>query len=159
MSGDDIFHVARKMIYWMIAGVVIAVVVLAFTFMIGGYRNKLTQIPPELRAELLALRFTNNAECFAVHDENTGAVMTNTIDLSRFNQEIMDKCYRTEEEKGLKTFNFRLRLKNEGQEVITNNYFHKDDFTLTKEVLVKKEGQGKGKFVQDQLVVYVQEKI
>ncbi len=155
MAGDDIFHVARKTIYWMIAGVVIAVVVLAFAFMIGGYRNKLTQIPPELRAELIALRFTNIPECFAVVNENTRTVMTNSIDLAKFKKETMDACYRPEQEKGIKTFNFRLQLKKEGKEVITNNYFHKDDFTLTKEVLVKKEG----KFVPDQLVIYVQEKI
>lgn len=155
MTSDDIFHVARKTIYWMIAGVVIAAVVLAFLFMISGYRNKLTQVPPELRAELIALRFTNIPECFAVIDENTGVVMTDSIDLSKFIRETMNQCYKTEQEKGIKTFNFRLLLKKEGKEVITNNYFHKDDFTITKEVLVKKEGR----LVPDQLVIYVQVKI
>lgn len=155
MTGDDIFHVARKTIYWMIAGVVIAAVVLTFMFMISGYRNKLTQVPPELRAELIALRFTNIPECFAVVDENTGTVMTDSIDLNKFTKETMDKCYKTEQEKGIKTFNFRLLLKNEGKEVITNNYFHKDDFTITKEVLVKKEEE----LVPDQLIIYVQVKI
>ncbi len=155
MTGDDIFHVARKTIYWMIAGVVIAAVVLAFMFMISGYRNKLTQVPPELRAELIALRFTNIPECFAVEDKNTDVVMTDSLDLSKFTKETMDKCYKTEQEKGIKAFNFRLQLKKENKEVITNNYFHKDDFTITKEVLVKKEG----KLAPDQLIIYVQVKI
>ncbi len=157
---DDIFDVARKNIYWLIAGFIIVIVILAFVFTIAGYRNKLTKIPPELRAELISLRFASIPDCFAVSDENTGAVLTDTVDLTKFTKEAIDKCYRTEQEKGFKTFNFRLQLKEAGKEVMTNNYFHQDDFTLRKAVRVwDKKKPEKERWKSDQLIIYVQEKI
>ncbi len=151
----QVFDVARKSIYWMLAGLIIAAVVLIFAFSIAGYRNKLTKIPPELSAELIALRFTTIPDCFAVED--SGVVLSGTIDQAKFTTETINHCYKTEPEKGFKTFNFRLKLESTGQELITNNYFHqdRDDLTITKEVLVKTE-QGLQK---DHVTIYVQEKI
>ena len=149
------FDVARKTIYWILASILISVVVLAFAFGIAGYREKITRTPPELPAALIALRFTNIEECFAVIDSNTKAVITGTVDLQKFNEDTLLKCYATEQEQGFRTFNFRLKLVNSDKEIITNNYFNRDNpkLTLMKEVLVKKD-QG---WLKDQLIVYVQE--
>lgn len=157
MNRQAQFDVARKTIYWMIAGFIIAMVVLAFAVTLGNYRSRLTEVPPKIRAELIALRFTNNPDCFAFVDEKTGVVSPGTIDPEKFTREQLDRCYRTEQEKGFKIFNFRLTLESTGEELLTNNYFHqdRDDLTIFKEVLVVKDQR----FVKDRLIIYVQEKI
>lgn len=150
------FEVARKTIYWMIAGVVISMLVLAFALILGNYIGKLTSVPKELQAEFISLRFANSPECFAYQDNLTKQVFPGIVDLNKFSDERMGQCYTTDKEKGIKQFNFRLKLAKEGKEVRTNNYYHKDDFTIYKEVLVRDE---KGEIAKDQLIIYVQEKI
>ncbi len=149
------FDVARKTIYWMIAGIVITLVVIAFAFTLGSYRNKLTQVAPELRAELLSLRIVHNPYCFVWIDK-FGVVHEGIIDLTKFTSAQMDLCYAPEKERGFQDFNFRLRLEQRGVEVMSNNYFHKDDFTLFKEVLVR---DSQGVVIKDRLIIYVEEKI
>lgn len=152
------FDLARKTIYWMIAGVIITAVVFSFAVVIAQYKNNLTKIPPELDAELIALRFTNLPECFAYLDSETNSLHPGVIDLAKFTNEQMLKCYRTDAQTGIKTLNFRMRLKGLNQEVATNNYFNQDDFTLFKEVLVKSSSESSD-LVPDLLIIYVQEKI
>ena len=74
----------------------------------------------------------------------------------------MDKCYRTEPEKGFKDFNFALELEGhtpvvDGQKKLlrTNNFFNKVDFTLYKQVLVRNGDR----FEPTRLVIHVQTKI
>ena len=153
---DEIFSPMRKTIYWMLAGVVITMVILGFAIMIGNYRNQLTHTPKEVVAEMIALRFANIPECFAYSDPVNGRVYPGVIDINKFTKEQMNKCYFTEEKEGYKDYNFGLSLQNQGKEVITNNYFNKDDFTIIKAVLVVTEN---GTWVDDTLYVYVQEKI
>lgn len=145
----------RKAIYWTIAMVVLTIFIFGAFFTLGIYQNKLTLTPTKLRSELIGLRFANTPECFAW--EENGIVTHGTIDLNKFTKDTMNQCYSTEEKKGFKTFNFRLRLESSGQELMTNNYFDdgKDDYTIFKEILLAKEG----KLSKDRLIIYVQEKI
>jgi hypothetical protein len=149
------FDVARKTIYWMIAGIIITVVIMAFAFTLAGYRGKLTYVPAELRAEFIALRFVQNPDCFAWRDE-FGVAHSGIIDMNKFTPERMNQCYLTESEKGYTEFNFRLVLEGSNKEIMSNNYSHKDDFTLYKEVLVR---LGDGKITKDRMLIYVEEKI
>lgn len=140
----------RKMIYWMIAGVVITMVIFAFAMIISSYKNKLTIVPPKLRVELISLRFVNAPDCFAYQDEITGRVYPGVIDLSKFNEGRMDRCYQS---KSTKNFNFQLVLDN--RTLNTDEWKHKTDFTLFKNILVK-EGE---ELKSTRLKIYVQEKI
>ncbi|HLC71267.1 MAG TPA: hypothetical protein VJI32_04615 [Candidatus Nanoarchaeia archaeon] len=149
------FDLARKTIGWMVLGFMTSIVVLYVAYSIASYQDKLTQIPGEVRAEFISLRFTNLPECFAVVDAHTTEVMAGTIDLDKFDLDTLNQCYKTEESQGFKTFNFRLQLVGVGKEIITNNYAHHDSFKLEKEVLVK---QGNS-FNKDLLIIHVQEKI
>ncbi len=157
MAELGVFDVARKNIYWMIAGIIIAMVVLTLGLTLGGYTSKLTKVPAKVQAEIIALRFTHLPDCFAleINGVHNGVQRAGTIELAKFTTERMNACYFTEEEKGFKTFNFRLQLKNAGKEVASNNYFHHDAFTLQKEVLVWDGGE----FIPDTLLIHVQEKI
>src|SRR3989344_3051875 len=150
------FDIARKTIYWMIAGVMITLIVLAFAFIFGGYKSKLTYVPGEIRAEYIALRFANNEECFAWQDVS-GIVHAGIIDISKFTDEqINTSCYFTNLNQGYEEFNFGVTLENEKKSIRTNNYYHKDDYTLFKEVLIRDEN---GLIKKDRLIIYVQEKI
>ncbi|MBI2662273.1 hypothetical protein HYX11_02330 [Candidatus Woesearchaeota archaeon] len=149
------FDVARKTIYWMIVGVMITLIVLAFAFIFGGYKSKLTYVPGEIRAEYITLRFVNNEECFAWQDAS-GIIHAGVIDISKFTDEQMNKCYFTNPKQGYEEFNFGLTLENEKKSIKTNNYYHKDDYTLFKEIVVRDD---KGLIKKDRLIIYVQENI
>ena len=152
MTDEGIFDVASAFMFWTIAIFMITVVILTFAFVMGGYQNKLTKVPSELQADLIALRFINIPECFAA--EQDSVVMAGVIDITKFTKERFQACYDTEPREGIKTFNFRLELK-QGKAILSDNYFHNDKFILQKEVLVLQGGKG----INDQLVIHVQEKI
>lgn len=147
------FDVARKTIYWMMAGVVITIVVISFALVMANYKSKITYVPPELRAELLVLRLVNNGECFAYEDGQR--TFPGVIDLDRFNNETLYHCYHTEQEKGYHDYNFGLMLINENKTLRTNNFFNKVDFVITKPVLVRKGAE----LSNDLLRIEVQVKI
>lgn len=163
MSEEDIFDVTRKQIYWSIAVFMVLVAALFLMFvLLPQYKGSLVEVPEELRAELISLRFVNTPECFMYQDPVTGRIFAGVIDLQKFTQERMDKCYRTEPEKGFKDFNFGLELEGYtpivgGQKklLISNNFFNKVDFTLYKQVLVRNGNQ----FEPTRLVIQVQTRI
>jgi hypothetical protein len=145
MGEVDIFDLTRKQMYWGIAAfmVVIAALILVFAIL-PRYQQSLVEVPQELRAELISLRFVNTPECFTYQDQVTGRIFAGVIDLQKFTQERMDQCYRTEPEKGFKDFNFALELEGytptlDGKKklLMSNNFFNKVDFTLYKQVLVR----------------------
>lgn len=158
---EGVFDFTRKTIFWTLAGVVITIVVFAFVLGISGYLNKLTYVPEKLRAEFISLRFANIPECFAYQDPDTGRVYPGVLDLSKFTNEQMDNCYKTEPEKGYKDYNFRLKLKKNGAEVHSNNYFGHagDDFTLFKTVALTNSSNSNSTLISDELLIYVLVKI
>lgn len=163
MAEDDIFDFTRKQFYWVIAAFITVIAVLILVFVLfPQYQRSLVEVPPELKAELISLRFVNTPECFTYQDPTTGRVFAGVIDLQKFSQQQLDKCYRTEPEKGFTDFNFALELEGytpivDGEKKLlrTNNFFNKVDFTLYKEVLVRN-----GNTIEPtRLIVSVQTKI
>ena len=163
MGEDDIFDLTRKQLYWGIAAfmVVVATLILVFV-LLPQYQNSLVKVPDQLRAELISLRFVNTPECFTYQDETTGRIFAGVIDLQKFTQQQMNKCYRTEPDKGFKDYNFALELEGytptlDGKKKLltSNNFFNKVDFTLYKQVLVR-NGE---RFEPTRLVIHVQTRI
>lgn len=163
MSEDDIFDLTRKQLYWGIAAfmVVVATLILMFV-LLPQYQNSLVEVPEELRAELISLRFVNTPECFTYQDPATGRIFAGVIDLQKFTQEWMDTCYRTEKDSGIKDFNFALELEGytpviDGNKklLMSNNYFNKVDFTMYKQVLVRNGDR----FEPTRLVIHVQTRV
>lgn len=153
------FDVARKTIYWMIAGFVITMIVLAVAMIFGSYRGKLTAIPDEIPAQLIALRFASLPECFTFIDPATvdartlRGIDTGFLDLEKFTAEQLSQCYHTQKKPGFKNYNFRLKLEKQGLEIISNDYFYNDDFyEFRKEILL----YDKGELRKDNLIIYVQ---
>ena len=137
--------------------------VFAFAIILSSYQQKVTQVPPQLRAEVISLRFVNTPECFTYQDPVTGRIFPGVIDVTKFTQARMDQCYRTQNEQGFKEFNFGLALEGytplnaQGQEqpLHTNNFFNQVDFTLYKPVLVRAGSE----ITTSRMIIYVQTKI
>ncbi|PIN73518.1 hypothetical protein COV20_04820 [Candidatus Woesearchaeota archaeon CG10_big_fil_rev_8_21_14_0_10_45_16] len=152
---DDVFDVAGKTIFWGIVIFVVSIIIIAFTIMISSYKDRITGVPGELKADLISQRFTNTADCFAYQDPVTKRTHAGVIDLSKFNDEQMAHCYKTPEEEGFRTFNFGLHLVDTGQETKTNNYFQVKTYRFTKEVMVWDGSEMK----KDVLEIFVQESL
>lgn len=115
----SIFDTARKSIFWMIAAFLIAIVTITFTSVLIRYDNNATFLPTEMKAESIAVRFTNIPECFAYQDPTTKRVYPNVIDSSKFTVEHLEQsCYHTS---GHNEINFKILLGN--QEIKTNNFY------------------------------------
>src|SRR3989344_8765728 len=163
MGEDDIFDLTRKQIYWGIAAFMVVVATLILTFvLLPQYQRSLVEVPLELRAELISLRFVNTPECFTYQDQATGRIFAGVIDLQKFTQAQLDTCYRTEKDSGIKDFNFALELEGytptvggEKKLLSSNNFFNKVDFTLYKQVLVRNGDR----FEPTRLVIHVQTRI
>ena len=147
------FEAIRKSIYWTIAGVVIAMVVIGFAILIAGYKNKLTEVPEELDATFIALRFTNSEDCFAYQDPISGRVIPGMIDANKLTHEQINLCYLTEEKEGHHIYNFGFKV---GDIFIHTNNFHQDtDFNINHDVLINRNGN----VTKDTLIVMVQKSI
>lgn len=160
MTEEGIFDVGRKIIYWIMAGFVLSILLLSLILIFSNYKSRLTSVPAEIKGGFIALRFINSPACFAYGDENPNEpnpirTYLSTIDLRKFTPQQMSKCYLTDKDKGYRNFNFKLTLRNFGNELKTNNYFNIPHFTLEFPVLV---WSGSG-FVLDQLLIEVQENL
>jgi hypothetical protein len=149
------YTVGRKFPFWLLFTFFVVGSFVLFAGATSMFKNRILTIPPNLHADLISQRFTNIPECFAFQDESTGRVYPGILDLNKFNQDQLNRCYITDEERGIKEFNFRLKLKD--TEITTNKYFShdKDKLTLFKEVLIKDADS----LQKDQLIIYVQERI
>ena len=148
-------EIGEKSLFLPLIIFVIVIVIIAFFWMLANYAGNLAEVPPELKAELISLRFTNTPECFAYENVKVGRVYPGIIDLDKFNKAQLDRCYLTEDKTGYQTYNFRLLLKDQDLNLLTNNFFNKVSFTIYRDVIVR---QGDHLF-KDQLIIYVQEKI
>ncbi len=152
-KGEESFDVAGETIFLMVMAVVIPLFLLGFVFLLGNYQARLGEVPVEVKAELAGLRFTTVADCFAYQDLATGRVYPGVIDQTKFTPEQLVRCYLPDEQTGRQQLNFRLWLEGSGKELLTSKYFHIDDLTLAKKVLVRNE-QG---IAEDTLTIFVQE--
>ena len=155
MGEGDSFQFTQKQFFFIGAGLFLVGMIFFFAFVISDYHNKIVQVPNQLRAELISMRFGNIPECFAYEDPITKRVYPGVIDLAMFTNDTMFRCYHTEEREGFKDFNFGLHLKDHKKSLRTNNYFNKDDFAIFRKVLVH-DGTDVN---SDLLEVYVQVRI
>lgn len=157
MDKKGSYELGYKMMFWAVFIFFIAGLFLVFGQIIYSYKSQAVHVPAQFQADLIALRFSNNPDCFAYQDKDVQRVYPGSIDVAKFNQESMDRCYKTDKDRGIKEFNFRLKLQEMGTEVHSNNYYNneRDDLTIFREIIVH-DGE---KDTKDTLIIYVQEKI
>jgi hypothetical protein len=148
-------QVSSQVIAWTIMVIIITGLLFGLFLVINTYTNKQAEISPRLQSEIIALRFANIPECFAFEDKNTGRVYPGLINLEKFNNEQLSKCYHTKEIGGFWTYNFELKLQQSEVKINTDKYVGSNNpaFTLFKEVAVK-DGE---EIIKDTLAIYVQE--
>jgi hypothetical protein len=161
-KGDG-FIPATKSIFWLFAMIFSLFGIITLVVFFSIYQGQLVDMPRELEAETIVLRFVNNPDCFTYQDPVTNRVYPGVIDVEKYNQDYLDKCYYTEESKGYETYNFGFLLESfnpiddQGEEVLlrTNNFFNNVDFTIYKSVIVR-SGET---LTPTTLIIYVQSKI
>ncbi len=84
---------SRKIVFYIIAAVVISIAFLLLVWIIPSKKSEIALIPPSLENYLLTQRFFNSQSCFAFQDEKTNRVYPWIIDLAKFDQNNLDKCY------------------------------------------------------------------
>ncbi len=149
----QIFETARKSVYWLIISVVLTAVMMSFAYIVADYKNQLTQIPPEIQAELSVLRFINNPDCFALQNSLSLRVNPGIIDLEKFNDQRFLTCYPLPLQTGHQLQNFRLHLLEADIQIKTKDYANRDQFSIDKEVLTSQDGNLR----KDHLIIYVQD--
>ncbi len=119
-----VFDATRKSLYWMMAGILITVTVLTFAIILSLFQSSQLNILEDFEAEIIALRFTQSADCFAYKDVKTGRIFPNTIDPVKLNKDQLYRCYQTSSSsKGLKDFNFGIEVDGFTQNMLMSNNF------------------------------------
>ena len=144
-------ELSEKVIFWVIMMVLVTFLIIFFTFIIQGYKTNLYSMPDELKAQAIVLRFTDNPSCFAYQDEFTEEVYTGVIDLEKFTDEIVGKCYDPGDTDSISYLNFGFELPNQKLSAKTKQYYDFAHFTFHKVVFIKNETD----IVPGQLKVYV----
>jgi hypothetical protein len=132
-KAESSFDLAKKSIYWMIAGVIITMVVLIFAMFMGRITSDYTYNPPELEVDFITLSFVNTAECFAYVDEE-GLLYPYSIDLDKFTGDILtQECYPLPDDVSRESYNFALSLEEdpENKKITTAKYFNIKDYSKT----------------------------
>jgi len=103
----------------------VSVIFIVSLFLFNSHSISKVEIPEGLDSYLLSQRFLRSPECF-IYEDISGRVNALTLDLSKFNQQTLNKCYQGNE----KTPSFRLKLTYQDQELIlqTNNWNSEQSF-------------------------------
>lgn len=108
---------ARKIIFYAVFGFVAIVVFFLIVWLTGSKSLEISKIPPGIENYLTSQRFLNSPSCFAFQDENTKRTYLWSIDLRKFNQETLNKCYNAED---TKVNAYRLTMTYENQKITLN---------------------------------------
>ena len=83
--------------------------------------SEISQIPIGLENYLLSQRFLNSPLCFVYQDVDTNRAYPFIIDIKKFNQENLNKCYNTKDT-NVKAYQFTLNYDRESKKISTKNW-------------------------------------
>ena len=92
-SGKKSSIAGRKVIFYIYAAVAVSITFLILVWIIPANFSEIAVIPAGLENYLLIQRFFTSPLCFALQDEKTDRVDSWTIDLAKFNENNLNKCY------------------------------------------------------------------
>lgn len=84
-------HDADQLLFWLL--IVVPIAALLLGFMVAwttGLKN--SYIPEGLESKVYETRLIYSPECFAYKDRVTGRVYTGVIDISKFNDNVLEEC-------------------------------------------------------------------
>ena len=105
------YILGKKPMYFIILLICLTISFLLFNFAIMREIYSTTVIPDNLEMTILVNRFLNSPDCFAYQDKETGRTYSGVIDLEKFNNKTLKKCYSTKDG-SLKAFKLTLESLN-----------------------------------------------
>jgi hypothetical protein len=143
------FELAKKTVFFMVAGIVIIALFFLFGYYVTSYEWVVKSVPTRSQAESIAMRFVSSPACFAYRDAQ-GNVHPRVIAITRFTENILRECYSSADRKD---FQFQLILDN--RTIETERWLGVKSFTLIQPVLVKEEER----LTPRRLIIHVQESV
>ena len=137
-SGKKSQIASRKIVFYIIAAVVISIAFLLLVFIIPSQKSNIAIIPSGLENYLLTQRFFNSPSCFAFQDEKTDRAYPWIIDLAKFDQNNLDKCYGANS-RDLKAYRLTLGYSKSPTEPVMHPIL--DDFSSTCKNICNKQGK------------------
>ena len=101
------YILGKKPLYFIINLICLTISFILFSYAISREVYSTTVIPDNLEATIFINRFLNSPECLAYQDKETGRTYPGIIDLEKFNDTTLEKCYSTEDDT-LKSFKITL---------------------------------------------------
>ena len=101
------YILGKKPLYFITTLICLTISFLLFHFAIMSEVSSTTTIPDSLEITILVNRFLNSPDCLAYQDKETGRTYLGIIDLEKFSDKTLKKCYSTEDNK-LKAFRLTL---------------------------------------------------
>ena len=99
--------IGRKQVFYVVAVfLVVAAFFVVFSF-ISSNKSGISELPSGLENYLMVQRFLNSPLCFAFQDADTGRVIPSTIDLAKFSEASLNRCYNVQ---GTNVKAYRLTL-------------------------------------------------
>ncbi len=117
------YEIGKKPTYYVVIFFFLTISFMLFGFLIISEVSSSSSIPDNARTTVLINRFLNSEDCFAYKDSETGRVYPGIIDIEKFNENNLEKCYYAEKKYDSKSF--RLTLNGEDIEkktILTTNW-------------------------------------
>ena len=101
------YILGKKPLYFIILLICLTISFILFSYAISREVSSTTVIPDNLEITILINRFLNSPDCLAYQDKETGRTYSGVIDLEKFNDKTLEKCYSTKDDT-LKAFKLTL---------------------------------------------------
>ena len=101
------YLLGKKPMYFLAVLFYLAFAFLFFSFFISSNITSANTIPANVKTTVLINRFLNSPDCLAYEDEETGRAYPGIIDIKKFDDNQIKKCYSTSEDK---SYSFRFEL-------------------------------------------------
>src|SRR3989344_4492949 len=126
--------VLSKVVAYIVFGFIFTGFCLLLSYIITLEVTDIADIPKDLEMDIFIQRFLNNPECFAYEDREISRVYPGVIDLEKFKQENLDKCYKIE---GMQYVpGFKLKM---GDKEIKSSNFEFSKQKISKDILIFKD--------------------
>lgn len=142
----------RKVIFYILNSVLLAVIFLILTGMLLKMRAVRAEIPEGLENFVFTQRFISSPYCFTYQDHETSRYYRGIIDWSKFSQDNLNSCYSVV--KSGKAFNLKITnlFTEESKEINTKNWVGKINEERDHNIKIYKNG----KFYDGKLTVRIQ---
>ena len=105
------YILGKKPMYFIILLICLTISLILFNFALMKEISSTTVIPDNLEMTILINRFLNSPDCFTYQDKETGRTYSGVIDLEKFTDKTLEKCYSTKDS-NLKAFKLTLESLN-----------------------------------------------